>query len=74
MALIRFAPNFKDTCVGQFLELTKYLNHAEFMSDEHADAGSMTLAKHISRIAFEHNLIFIWKGENVVVSNLLTRG
>jgi hypothetical protein len=67
-----FAPNFKDTCVGQFLELTKYLNHAEFISNEHADAGLITLAKQIRRIAFEHNLIFIWKGENVDVSNLLT--
>jgi hypothetical protein len=68
------APDFKDTCVGQFLELTKYLNHAEFLSNEHADTGMVTLAKQIRRIAFEHNLIFIWKGENVEVSNLLTPG
>ena len=66
------APDFKDTCVGQFLELTKYLNHAEFLSNEHADTGRVTLAKQIRPIAFEHNLIFIWKGENVEVSNLLT--
>lgn len=68
-----FAPDFKDTCVGRFLELTKYLNHAEFVSHEQADTELLALAKQVRRIAFEHNLIFIWKGENVDKSNLMTR-
>lgn len=66
-----FASDFRDTCVGQFLELAKYLNHAEFLSNEHLDPKFASLAKQIRRIAFEHNLIFIWKGPNVDPSNLL---
>jgi hypothetical protein len=66
-----FEPEFKDTCVGQFLELAKYLNHAEFLSTERVDPGHATLAKQIRRIAFEHNLIFVWKGPNVGLSNWL---
>jgi hypothetical protein len=68
-----FSPEFRDTCVGQFLELAKYLNHAEFLSSEHADPRCVTLAKQIRRMAFEHNLIFVWKGSNVEPSNFLTQ-
>jgi hypothetical protein len=68
-----FSPEFKDTCVGQFLELAKYLNHAEFLSNEHVDPRCVTLAKQIRRMAFEHNLIFVWKGPNVEPSNFLTQ-
>lgn len=69
-----FAPDFENTCVGQFLELAKYLNHAEFLSNERADPKLAALAKQIRRIAFEHNLIFIWKGPNVGLSNILAHG
>lgn len=69
-----FQPEFKETCVGQFLELAKYLNHAEFLSTQSMEPRLASLAKQIRRIAFEHNLIFIWKGSNVERSNILTKG
>src|SRR4051812_3519050 len=63
------APGFAGTCIGEFLEVAKYLNHAEFLSDEGLDPRRLALARQITRIGFEHNLIFIWKGRNEEVSN-----
>jgi demethylmacrocin O-methyltransferase len=60
---------FLQTCVGEFLELSKYLNHSEFFSRDGLDDRRLTFAKKIKRIAFEHNLIIIQKGTNDEVSN-----
>ncbi len=57
-------PRFQRTCYGYFLELAKYLNHAEFAVREGLDARMLALAQDITPIAFEHNLIIVWKGEN----------
>jgi hypothetical protein len=57
-------PRFRQTCYGYFLELAKYLNHAEFVERGDLDARMLALAQDITRIAFEHNLIIVWKGEN----------
>jgi hypothetical protein len=61
---------FVDTCVGYFLDLAKYLNHAEFRSRCGVDDRKLRLARSIRRIAFEHNLIFVQKGDNTAPSNL----
>ncbi len=66
-------PLFGQTCYGAFLELAKYLNHAEFLTREDTDATLLALGRRITRIAFEHNLILIWKGDNTQRSNLVTR-
>jgi hypothetical protein len=60
---------FADTCVGYFLDLAKYLNHAEFRSRCGVDDRKLRLARSIRRIAFEHNLIFVQKGDNTEPSN-----
>jgi hypothetical protein len=39
-------------------------NHAEFAERRDLDARMLGLARDITRIAFEHNLIIVWKGEN----------
>ena len=62
-------PAFQHTCVGEFLELSKYLNHNEFFSQEDLDERRLAYAKTIKRIAFEHNLIIIQKGPNDEGSN-----
>jgi Methyltransferase domain len=68
-----FTPEFKGTCVGEFLELAKYLNHAEFLSTRQMEPQRVAVAKQIRRIAFEHNLIVVWKGPNVEPSNIVTQ-
>jgi hypothetical protein len=60
---------FQHTCVGEFLELSKYINHNEFFSQEGLDERRLTYAKTIKRIAFEHNVIIIQKGPNDEGSN-----
>ena len=62
-------PAFGQTCYGWFLELAKYLNHAEFETLAGADAGMLALGQAIRRIAFEHNLIVVEKGSNTEPSN-----
>ena len=57
-------PRFRQTCYGYFLELAKYVNHAEFAERRDLDARMLALAQDITRIAFEHNLVIVWKGEN----------
>nr|WP_294526647.1 class I SAM-dependent methyltransferase [uncultured Rhodopila sp.] len=64
-----FDPAFRQSCVGEFLELAKYLNHNEFFSKEGLDARRLAFAKTIKSIAFEHNLIIIRKGPNDDPSN-----
>lgn len=54
------SPAFANTCIGYFLELTKYLNHAEF-PPQNVDSAMLTLARQIDRISFEHNLILVFK-------------
>ncbi len=66
-------PAFGKTCYGTFLELAKYLNHAEFISSDALDAGFMALGRQIVRISFEHNVITIHKGDNGLVSNVIGR-
>jgi len=56
--------------VGYFLELSKYLNHAEFRSaSDRANPELLALAKQITAIEFSHNLIVIHKGPNTDPSN-----
>jgi hypothetical protein len=57
-------PRFKDTCHGYFLELSKYLNQAEFIDRTGLNASLASRAQSIRRIAFEHNMIIILKGDN----------
>jgi hypothetical protein len=64
-------PEFGGTCVGQFLALTPYLNHQEFMTLEGVDETRLALGRRIRRISFEHNLIIVEKGPNTDPSNSL---
>ena len=57
-------PRFKETCNGYFLELSKYLNQAEFVDKSGINERMATFALNILQIAFEHNLIIIRKGDN----------
>ena len=60
---------FEKTCVGFFLNLTKYINHSEFIDLSGIDMRMIDLSKSIKRITFEHNLIIIVKGDNTQPSN-----
>ncbi len=60
---------FRETCVGYFLELTKYLNYSEFLPGTTVDDAKIKLAKNIRRITFEHNMVVISKGPNIEPSN-----
>jgi len=62
-------PEFFKTCYGYFLELSKYLNYAEFPELDGADQHKISLARKIKRISFEHNMIIISKGKNEEKSN-----
>ena len=62
-------PDFTGTCYGFFLELAKYVNHAEFQRLDDTDPDLVALGRRITRIAFEHNLIFIHRGDNSQPSN-----
>ena len=64
-------PEFPQTCYGVFLELAKYLNHMEFSTTRGTDPAMMDLGRQIVRIAFEHNIITIWKGRNDLPSNAI---
>jgi demethylmacrocin O-methyltransferase len=56
---------FRETCVGYFLRVANYLNHAEFrLGVEETAPDIIALAKRIKSIEFHHNLIFIHKGSN----------
>jgi hypothetical protein len=66
-------PAFATSCVGEFLELSKYLNHNEFFSTKGLDVRRLTYGKRIRRITFEHNLIIIQKGPNDTGSNFENR-
>ena len=63
-------PEFRGTCCGEFLELAKYLNHSEFMTLDDVDPVLLNLGRQIGRIAFEHNVIAIWKRANGLASNV----
>ncbi|HQT79734.1 MAG TPA: hypothetical protein PLD10_22045 [Rhodopila sp.] len=63
------SPAFQQTCVGEFLELAKYVNYSEFRSADQVDQRRLECAKRITRIAFEHNLIVIHRGDNNMPSN-----
>jgi hypothetical protein len=52
---------FDETCVGYFVALAKYLNHAEFESEEGADPARLAWARQVRAITFEHNLIVVHK-------------
>jgi hypothetical protein len=58
-------PGFEKTCVGYFLNLTKYLNHSEFKNLNGVDEKALELVKSIKQIIFEHNLIVVIKGDNM---------
>jgi hypothetical protein len=55
---------FSRTCYGFFLELAKYVNHAEFRPSARIDPVLIGFAREIRHIAFEHNLIILLKGDN----------
>ena len=66
-------PGFRGTCYGYFLELAKYVNHAEFLDRTGVDERLVALGRQITRIAFEHNLIVLWKGDNTEASTFVRR-
>jgi hypothetical protein len=66
-------PAFGLTCIGEFLALAPYLNHQEFVTLDGVDAARLALGRQIRRIAFEHNLIIVEKGPNLLPSNLVRR-
>ena len=57
-------PAFARTCCGYFADLAIYLNHAEFLAGQPSDPAKVALARTITSIRFEHNLIIITKGAN----------
>lgn len=67
-------PAFAKTCYGFFLELSKYLNQAEFMTSRDVDPAMAALGQQITRISFEHNVITIHKGDNSLPSNAVSHG
>jgi len=56
--------DFRGTCMGHFLELSKYLNHAEFLHPPGPDSPFAALMTEVRRVVFEHNMIIIIKGRN----------
>jgi len=66
-------PAFAGTCYGYFLELAKYVNHAEFLDSAHTDPALLVFGKQVRRIAFEHNLILLEKGNNTEASTFVRR-
>lgn len=56
--------SFPATCMGHFLEMAKYLNHAEFLQPPDINSPFVQFMMRIKRIAFEHNLIAVFKGRN----------
>lgn len=66
-------PEFSQTCVGYFLELSKYLNHQEFFGGRALNDKCVELSVRIKRISFEHNMIVVEKGQNNDPSNMLIR-
>lgn len=67
------SPEFSKTCVGYFLNLTKYINHTEFPDLDGVDQKALEFAKSIKQVIFEHNLIIVLKGSNATTSNILRR-
>ena len=55
---------FSSTCVGFFLGLAKYLSYAEFLRAPDPDSPFVPFMTEIKKIAFEHNLIVVVKGDN----------
>lgn len=55
------SPAFAETCVGYFVALAKYVNHAEFESPDGVDPTRLAWAQQIRAISFEHNLIVVHK-------------
>lgn len=66
-------PAFGQTCVGEFLALAPYLNHEEFITLDGVDEARLALGRQIRRITFEHNLIIVEKGANLLPSNYMRR-
>jgi hypothetical protein len=62
-------PEFGTTCFGYFLELTKYLNHNEFVATRGVNSDLLATARQIRRISFERNLIIVEKGPNDLPSS-----
>lgn len=61
---------FQETCVGYFLRVAKYLNHAEFRNTGASpDPTFVALAQRIRSVEFQHNLIFIHKAPNTDPTN-----
>jgi hypothetical protein len=66
-------PKFAHTCYGWFLDLARYLNHAEFETFDGIDSQKMELGQQTRRIVFEHNIIVVEKGANTQPSNFMRR-
>ena len=62
-------PAFRLTCFGYFLELAKYVNHAEFIDTAGLDESLLAIGRQTKQILFEHNLIVVRKGDNTEPSN-----
>lgn len=63
-------PAFEHSCYSYFLNLAKYINHAEFIDRTNTDENLIALGRQIVRIVFEHNMIVIEKGDNTETSTL----
>lgn len=66
-----FEPGFRETCYGYFLELSKYLNYAEFVDYRGAVPALLKYARNIKWIRFEHNLVIVRKGNNTERSHFV---
>lgn len=66
-------PAFSSTCVGHFLELAKYINHAEFPHLDGLDEAQLAMVRQIQSITFVHNLIIVRKGDNTLPSTFIAR-
>ena len=66
-------PAFAGTCYAYFLNLAKYIHHAEFIDHTGIDPLLITLGREIVQIAFEHNIIIIRKDDNSDASVLAQR-
>ncbi|HEX5327835.1 MAG TPA: class I SAM-dependent methyltransferase [Acetobacteraceae bacterium] len=54
-------PAFLRSCMGEMLELAKYINQVEFRSRDGLDPRRLAVGRGIRRMVFEHNLVIVWK-------------
>jgi hypothetical protein len=55
----------RETAMGYFTELARYLNYPEFPAGQMGDSDMLASAKSVVSICFEHNLIILRKSQNL---------